>query len=145
MFQRVEQMQTWNFLSERKAFIKFRSLPFNPMLFKSFMIQYLEVVFNAFSRSKNIAMRCCFYIIVSCMEVSNLTTWSIIDLRLLKPCWKWVKRLLDSITKLAFYWPFVPWSYTGSLLKLLGNIFHDSFNAISRYSKDFWVNCLRNS
>ena len=43
-------------------------------LCRSFMIPYLQVVSYAFSRSKNIATRCCFCIIASCMEVSNLTT-----------------------------------------------------------------------
>ena len=94
MFDRVEPIQTQNFLSKRKALIKLGSLPFNPMLCRSFMISYLQVVSYAFSRSKNIATRC-FCIIASCMEVSNLTTWSNVDLRLLKLHWKLVKRLLD--------------------------------------------------
>ena len=91
MFDRVETIRTRNILSERKALIKFGSLPFNTMLCRSFMISYLQVVSYAFSRSKNIASRC--------MVVSNLTTWSIIDLRLLKPHWKLVKRLLDSMNQ----------------------------------------------
>ena len=95
----VVPMQTWNFLSERKDFIKLESLPFNPMLSRSFMIPYLQVVSYAFSRSKNIAKRCCFCIIASLMEVSNLTTWTIVDLWLLKPHWKLVKRLLDSMNQ----------------------------------------------
>ena len=93
MFDRVEPMRTKNFLSERKALIKFGSLPFNRMLCRSFMI-YLQVVSYAFSRSKNIATRYCFCIIASRMEVSNLTTWSIVDLRLLKPHWKLVKKII---------------------------------------------------
>ena len=67
-------IQIQNFLSERKDFIKLGSLPFNPMLSRSFMIPYLQVVSYAFSRSKNIDKRCCFCIIASLMEVSNLTT-----------------------------------------------------------------------
>ena len=86
MFDRVEPIRTRNFLSERKAFIKFRSQLFNLILCRSFMIPYLQVVSYAFSRSKNIATRC-FCIIASRMVVSNPTTWSIVVLRLLKPRW----------------------------------------------------------
>ena len=71
MFDRVEPIWTRNFLSERKAFIMFVSLPFNPMLCRSFMIPYFQVVLYAFSRSKNIAKRC-ICIIASCIEASNL-------------------------------------------------------------------------
>ena len=120
MSDRVEPIQTWNFLSERKASIKFGSLPFNPMLCRSFMIPYLQVVSYASSKSKNITMWC-FCIIASRMEVSNPIIWSIVDLWLLKLHWKLVKRLLDSMNRTSSYWPFVPWSYTGSLLKLLGD------------------------
>ena len=121
MFDRVEPIQTWNFLSKKKAFMKFGSLPFNPNACWSFMIPYQQVVSYAFSRSKNIATRCCFCMIASHMEVSNLTIWSRVNLQLLKPHWELVKRLLDSWTKLAFYWPFAPWFCTGSLSKQLGN------------------------
>ena len=68
MFDRVEPIRTRNFLSEIKSFIKFGSLPFNPMLCRSFMIPYLQIVSYAFSWSNNIAMRCCFCIIVSRMD-----------------------------------------------------------------------------
>ena len=97
MFDRVEPIWAWNFLSKRKALIKFGSLPFNPMC-RSFMIPDLQVVLYAFSRSKNIATSC-FCIIASHMEVSNLTTWSIVDLWLPKLHWKLVKRLLDSMNQ----------------------------------------------
>ena len=83
MFDRVEPIRTRNFQSERNALIKFGSLPFNPILCRSFMIPYLQVVSYAFFRSRNNATRCCFCINASRM-VSNLTTWSIFDLRLLK-------------------------------------------------------------
>ena len=115
IFDRVEPIRTRNFLSERKALIKFRSLPFNPMLWRLIMVPYLQVVLYAFSKSKNIVTRCCFYIIASLMEVSNLAKWSIVDLRLLKPHWKSIKDYGILWTKPAFYWPFVSWSYTGSL------------------------------
>ena len=70
MFDRVEPIWTQNFLSERKAFIKFGSLPFIPLLCRSFMIPNLQVVSYTFSRSKNITTRCCFCMIASCIEVS---------------------------------------------------------------------------
>ena len=76
----VDLMWTQNFLSKRKAFMKSGSLPFNPMLCRSFMIPYLQVVLYAFFRSKNTATDCCFWIFASLMEVSNLTTWSTADL-----------------------------------------------------------------
>ena len=98
MFDRVEPIRIQNFLSERKAFIKFGSLHFNSTLCWSFMIPYLQVVWYTFSRSKNIATKCCFCKIAFRMEVPNLTTWSIVYLRPLKPHWKLVKRLLYFMT-----------------------------------------------
>ena len=70
----VVPIRTQNFLSERKDFIMLGSLSFNPMLNRSFMIPYLQVVSYALSRLKNIAKRCCFCIIYSVMEVSNLAS-----------------------------------------------------------------------
>ena len=114
MFDSVEPIRTRNFLFECKALIKVGSLPFNPKLWRSLMIPNLQVVPYALSMSQNIATRCCFCIIASRMEVSNLTTWSIVDLRLLKPHWKLVKISLDSIKQIVLHWPFIPWSYTDS-------------------------------
>ena len=104
IFDRVELIPTRNFLSERKALIKFGSLPFNPMLCRSLMIPCHLVVSYAFSRSKNITTRC-FFMIASRVEVSYLTTWSIVDLQLLKPHWKLVKGLLDSMNQTKLLLP----------------------------------------
>ena len=91
----VDPMWTRNFLSETKAFIKFGSLPFNPLLCWSFMIPYFQVVSYAYSRSKNIVTRCRFWMFASLIEDSYLTIRSIVDL------WhcESIKRLLDSINQ----------------------------------------------
>ena len=52
---KVDPMQTRNYLSENKAFMKFGNLPINLMLGRFFMILYLQVVSYASFRSKNTA------------------------------------------------------------------------------------------
>ena len=109
MFDLVELIRTRNFQFERKALIKFGSLPFSPMLSRSFMIPHIQLVSYAFSWWKNIATRCCFCIIASRMEVSNLTTWSIVDLWLLKPHWKLVKNYWFPMKQSSLLLSIFPW------------------------------------
>ena len=92
----VDPIRTRNCRSERKLFMKFGNLPRSPRLWWSFIIPNLQVVSFAFSRSKKTAIRSCFWILLSLIEVSNLTTWSIVDCRFRKLHWELVISLLDS-------------------------------------------------
>ena len=63
--------------------MKLGNLPRCIRLCRSSIIPNFQMVSLTFSRSKKI--RCCFWMLASLMEVSNLTTGSIVDLRLLNP------------------------------------------------------------
>ena len=54
------------------------------------------------------------------MEVSNLTTLSIVDLRILKPHWKLVKRLLDSMNQTSLLLIIRSMVFHGQLVKAIG-------------------------
>ena len=85
---------TLDFLFDKIFFMKLGNLPFSARLHRPFIIPYFQVVSCTFSRLKKIAMKCCFWIFPSFMEVSNLTIWSIVDLWFLKPHWQLVIRSL---------------------------------------------------
>ena len=64
--------------------------------YRSFIIPNFQAVLLSILQIKKTAIRCCFWMLASFMEVSHLTTWFIVDLCFLNPHWELARSLLDS-------------------------------------------------
>ena len=88
-----------NFQSKRKFLMKLGNLLCSLKLSRSFIISYFLVVSYTFSKLKKL-LWVFGGIFASLIEVSNLTTWSIVDLWLLKLYRELVIRLLEPINQI---------------------------------------------
>ena len=117
--------------------MKLGNLLRSPKLYRSFILPYFQVVLYAFSKSKKTAMKCCF---ASLMEISNRTTWFIVDLWLLKLHWELVIRLLDSINQTNFLLTIQPMVLKRQLASVIGDSLNGTkrSSALQYLSKTWW-------
>ena len=102
-------LKTWICWSLKFSDTKTGSLPLRPILWKSRMMPYCQVVYYAFSKSMKRPTACCLCAKASMRYLSRLTRWSMVLQCFLKPhC------LLSSIpnfqdTRWSEYWSCVLW------------------------------------